>query len=112
MHEIGLCEGLLDAVERRAAGRRVARVTVRIGVLHRVAEPALDQAFALLAEGTVADGAAVDLVTIPVRAVCRSCGQETVAQEAVAVCPSCGSTELELAAGDELLLESIQLEGS
>lgn len=112
MHELGLCEGLLDAVERRAAGRRVARVTVRIGVLHRVVEPALDQAFELVAEGTVADGAAVDLVTIPVRAVCRSCGHATVAQEVVAVCPSCGSTEFDLAEGDELLLESIQLERS
>lgn len=64
MHEVGMCEGILDAVERRAAGRRVLAVRVRAGDGLRVAEPALDQAFALVAEGTVAEGARVDLVTV------------------------------------------------
>lgn len=65
MHEFGYCEAILDAVERRAAGRQVARVRVRIGELHAVAEPALAQSFELAAAGSVADGAAIDLVTVP-----------------------------------------------
>jgi Zn finger protein HypA/HybF involved in hydrogenase expression len=65
MHEIGYCEAILGAVERRAAGRRVTRVKVRIGDLHAVAEPALAQSFELVAAGSVADGAAIDLVTVP-----------------------------------------------
>ena len=36
LHELGLCEGVLQAVERRAAGRRVTRVRVRVGAQHRV----------------------------------------------------------------------------
>jgi Zn finger protein HypA/HybF involved in hydrogenase expression len=52
-----MCESILDAVERRAAGRRVTRVRVRIGTLHRVVEPALDQAFSLVSGGTAAGGA-------------------------------------------------------
>jgi Zn finger protein HypA/HybF involved in hydrogenase expression len=64
MHEIGLCEALLDAVEKRAAGRQVTGVRVRIGTLHRVAEPALVQGFELVAVGSVADGAAIELVTV------------------------------------------------
>lgn len=64
MHEMGLCEGIIDAVERRAAGRRVTAVRVRAGELLMVAEPALEQAFALLAEGTVAEGARVELVGV------------------------------------------------
>ncbi|MCW2885929.1 MAG: hydrogenase nickel incorporation protein HypA/HybF [Streptosporangiaceae bacterium] len=65
MHEIGLCEALLDAVEKRAAGRQVTGVRVRIGTRHRVAEPALTQGFELIAAGSVADGAAIELVTVP-----------------------------------------------
>ena len=57
MHELGLCAGILEAVERRAAGRRVTRVRLRVGTLHRVVTPALDQAFELVAGGTVAEGA-------------------------------------------------------
>ena len=65
MHERGLCESLLDAVERRAAGRRVLGVKFRVGEQHRVVDEALDQAFAMLAVGTVAEGATVVLETVP-----------------------------------------------
>src|SRR3712207_4317643 len=105
MHEIGLCEALLETVERRAAGRRVARVTVRVGVLHRVVEPSLAQAFELVAGGTVADGAEVELVTVPVTAKCERCGTVTTAGDAVPACPACGATGLTITGGDELILE-------
>ncbi|MCW2885939.1 MAG: hydrogenase expression/synthesis, HypA [Streptosporangiaceae bacterium] len=65
MHEFGLCEAILDAVENRAHGRRVTQVRVRIGAQHAVAEPALAQSFEMVAAGSVADGAAIELVTVP-----------------------------------------------
>ena len=110
MHELGLCEGILQAVERRAAGRRVTRVRVRVGARHRVVEPALDQAFALVAAGTVADGAAVDLVVVPARVRCLDCGQEADAVDTFRACSACGGLDLETNGGDELILEAIHLE--
>jgi hydrogenase nickel incorporation protein HypA/HybF len=110
VHELGLGEAILDAVERRAAGRRVTRVRVRVGVLHRVVEPALDQAFSLVSAGTVAAGAAVDLVVVPVRASCPACGHRAESDDAMAVCAACGGTDLDLEGGDDLILESIELE--
>jgi hydrogenase nickel incorporation protein HypA/HybF len=109
MHEIGLCEALMEAVERRAAGRRVAGVRFRVGVLHRVVEPSLAQAFELVSAGTVAEGAEVDLVTLPAKVTCRACGVESSADDLLVVCPSCGGTKLDLTGGDELVLESIDL---
>lgn len=109
MHELGLCEAILAAVERRAAGRRVARVRIRAGTLLRVVEPALDQAFALVADGTVAEGATVELIVVPLRATCRVCQHVEEADEIIAVCPACGATDVELAGGEELTLESIEL---
>jgi hydrogenase nickel incorporation protein HypA/HybF len=111
VHELGLCEGILDAVERRAAGRRVTRVRVRVGAQHRVVEPALDQAFALVAQGTVAAGAAVDLVVVPARVRCLDCGHEAEATDAFAACSACGGVDLELDGGDELILEAIHVKG-
>jgi hydrogenase nickel incorporation protein HypA/HybF len=110
MHEVGMCESLLDAVERRADGRRVLGVKVRIGALHRVVEPSLDQAFELVAAGTVAEGAAVDLVVIPVQATCRSCGAVQECEDVPVSCPTCGGVELELTGGDDFTLESIRLD--
>ena len=107
-----MCEAILDAVERRAAGRQVTRVRVRVGALHRVVEPALDQAFSLVSEGTVAAGAAVDLVVVPATVSCADCGHQAEATDVLAVCAACGAcggADLEVAGGDELVLESIQL---
>ncbi len=109
MHEFGLCEAILEAVERRAAGRPVTRVRVRIGTLHRVVEPALDQAFEMVSTGTVADGADVDVVVIPVQATCSACGEVTESADPVVICPACGATDPAMVGGDELTLESIQL---
>jgi hydrogenase nickel incorporation protein HypA/HybF len=65
VHEVGLCESLLEAVERRANGRRVLGVKFRVGEDHRVVDEALAQAFEMLAEGTVAEGAQVELEVVP-----------------------------------------------
>jgi hydrogenase nickel incorporation protein HypA/HybF len=109
MHEIGLAEAVLEAVEKRAEGRRVARAKVRAGALLRVVEPAMDQAFRLVAEGSVAENAAIDLVVTPARLTCRVCGHQDGVYDPLAVCPACGGGEVDLTGGDELVLESIEI---
>lgn len=107
MHELGLCEGIVEAVNRRAAGRPVARVRVRAGVLLRVVEPSLTQAFALLAAGTPAADAEVELTQVPAQLSCRECGHRGETSDPLATCPGCGSSDPQLSGGDELVLESI-----
>jgi hydrogenase nickel incorporation protein HypA/HybF len=108
MHEYGMCDGIVDAIQRRAAGRRVARVKVRVGVMHRIVEEAFQHAFAHAAEGTEADKAAVDIVIVPVKVACRSCGSTFDSEELAIACASCSGGDLDLAGGDELILESIE----
>lgn len=108
MHELGLCEDIVAAVEQRAGERPVARVTVRVGRLHHVHPDAFDQSFAMAAAGGVADGAAAQLVLLPVRIRCGGCGEEHEGDELVAVCPRCGGVDLEVTGGEELVLESIE----
>jgi hydrogenase nickel incorporation protein HypA/HybF len=73
MHEVSLGEAILDAVERRAAGRKVRRVKVRVGTMHAVVGPALDQGWELVSEGSVAEGSALDVVQVD--------GEELVLEE-------------------------------
>lgn len=107
MHEYGLCEGVLGAVRQRAAGRPVAWVRVRAGVRQGVSVESMAQAFELVAAGTEAAGATVDLVVVPADLHCESCGANASTLDALAVCPSCGSDDVTLTGGDELTLESI-----
>lgn len=109
MHEIGLCEPILASVQQQAAGRRVTGLRVRVGVRHAVVPDAFEQAFAMVADGTVADGAAVDLVVTPAVADCHTCGQRMEAADPLAACAGCGAVGMELSGGDELVLESIEL---
>jgi hydrogenase assembly chaperone HypC/HupF len=67
MHELGLCSSIVDAIERRAGDRPVARVRVQVGRPHHVHPEAFDQSFAVAALGTVAQDAAAELVPVPVR---------------------------------------------
>ena len=108
MHEIGLCEGVLEAVRRRADGRPVAGIRVRAGVRHAVVPAAMEQAFQLVAGGTEADGATVDVVQVPVHLRCEACGHETDTLDVLAVCPRCLADTVVVSGGDELTLESIQ----
>ena len=110
MHEVSLGEAILDAVERRAAGRKVRSVKVRVGTLHRVVGPALDQGFTMVSEGSVAEGAALEIVTMPVTVTCRSCGEHHHSEEMTFECLSCGSPEVDFEGGEELILESLELE--
>lgn len=109
MHEIGLCEPIVDAVERQAAGRRVTGVRVRVGARHAVVPESFDMAFAMVADGTVAADATVDLVVTPATAVCISCGRRAESADPLAACAGCGEVGLEMTGGDELVLESIEL---
>ncbi|MET8002805.1 hydrogenase maturation nickel metallochaperone HypA/HybF [Nonomuraea glycinis] len=107
MHEVGMCEGLVELIQRRAEGRPVTGARVRVGVRHAVVGDAFEQAFALASAGTPAEGAVVDLVVTPVTVACRSCGSRSESLDVLALCPPCGSDEVDVSDGDELVLESV-----
>jgi hydrogenase nickel incorporation protein HypA/HybF len=108
VHEMSYCEGVLEAVERRAAGRPVARVRVRIGVVHRVVAAAFAQSFEMAAAGGVAAGAVTEVVTIPVQGSCPACGASFETSEPHPACPTCGALDVMTEGGDEVILELIE----
>lgn len=105
MHELGMAEAVLDAVERRADGRSVASARVRVGAFLHVHPESFAQSFALVAQGSVAEGAEVDLVLVPAELLCRDCGRTSPVLEPAVSCPACGAVAVELRGGDELVLE-------
>ncbi len=111
MHEMGYCEGVLEAVERRAKGRRVARVGVRIGAVHRVVPDAFAQSFQLAAAGGPAESAATELTVLPVHGHCMDCRNDFHSLDPSPACPSCGSLDVAAEGGDEVVLEWIEYAG-
>lgn len=105
MHEVGICEGVVETVQRRAGERPVEAIGVRVGAALRVVPDAFAQAFELVAAGTVAADARVEVVTIPVSATCRDCGHAFESEDPTPACPGCGSTNVQAQGGDELTVE-------
>jgi len=108
VHELGYCEAVVDAVERRAAGRPVVRVGVRIGSTHRVVPAAFEQSFQLVAAGGVADGAHTELVVVPATGRCRDCGNDFSSPDPSPACPRCGGLDVDVEGGDEVTLEWLE----
>ena len=94
------CNSIVDAVERRAGDRKVAKVRVRVGRLLHVHPEAFEQSFSIAAHGTVAEDAGAELVLLPVGARCVGCGQVWEAEEVPVACPKCAAVDIELVGGD------------
>jgi hydrogenase nickel incorporation protein HypA/HybF len=109
MHEIGLCEGVLGVTLDAAAGEQVTRVRLRVGRLQGVVPEVFDQAWTMVTEGTAAGDSRVELVDVPVQVRCRTCGQDTDSPEAPFACAQCGSPDVQIVGGEELLVEEIEL---
>lgn len=109
MRAEGIAEAVLAAIEKRAAGRPVRRARVRAGVLLRVDPAALSHAFLVVSDGTVADGAHLDVAIDPVRLTCGVCDRTIITDGLLTACPTCGCTGLAIDGGDGLVLESVTL---
>jgi hydrogenase nickel incorporation protein HypA/HybF len=110
MHELAIAESIVAIAERHAAGRRVTRVEVAVGHLRQVVPQALDFAFELVAAGTVLEGAELALEEVPAAGRCRSCGAESRLDCFPLTCRACGGWDVEVTAGEELRVESLDLE--
>ena len=113
MHELSLIAGLFEVLEekaREAGAARVASVTLRVGEMSGAVPELLTSAFEAYKKGTIADRAALKINLVPVRPRCRSCGGSSWREEAGFVCAACGSRDLEVVEGRELLLERLEVE--
>ena len=112
MHEYSIIAALVEqvGVARATAppDARVQRVHVAIGELAGVDVELLRTAFTTFREKTVCEGADLTVRSVAAEWRCRRCG-ERVASGGVLRCPDCGQPA-RLSAGDEIVLERIELE--
>ena len=108
MHELSIAQSVVAAVCERAGERRVHSVRVRIGALTAVVPDAMQFCFGLAVEGTVADGARLDIERRSGTVRCRACGAETDLSDLVLLCP-CGSADVAVTAGRELQIVSMEV---
>jgi hydrogenase nickel incorporation protein HypA/HybF len=110
VHELSIADAVVRIASAHASGRRVRRVELRVGHLRQVVPSALKFAFELLANGTPLEGAELVIEDVPVSGSCRACGVETTMTRFPLQCSACGGLDLELTAGEELLVDALELD--
>ncbi len=110
MHELSIAESVVRIASRQADGRRVTKVEMKVGYLRQVVPSALAFGFGLLAEGTPVEGAELEMEQVPAEGRCRRCGVVSGLGSFPLQCGGCGGFDLEILKGEELMVESLELE--
>ena len=113
MHELAICQSLMDQVEQIASERgaqSVISIVVGMGPLSGVEEQLLKNAYPVASAGTIAENAELIVENLPIKVRCNQCGSESEATPNKLTCRQCGDWRTTLISGDELLLMSVELE--
>lgn len=110
VHELSIAEAVVSIAAEHAAGRRVAKVEVKVGHLRQVVPAALEFAFELTAQGTPVEGAQLVVEQVAAAGLCRRCGAESVLPGFPLTCAQCGDLDVDVIRGEELLVDSLELE--
>ena len=110
MHELAIAESIVGIAGRHANGRRVTKVQLKVGHLRQVVPSALAFSFELVAQGTPVEGAELEVQQVPAAGLCRDCGEETRLESFPLQCRACGGFDLEILQGEELFVESLEME--
>jgi hydrogenase nickel incorporation protein HypA/HybF len=108
MHEMAITQEVVEILRARSEGRKVLRVVLEIGKLSAVLPDAVRFCFDLVAEGSPAEGARLEILEPDGRARCRPCGGEVLLDRPFGRC-RCGSTDLDWISGEELRVKEMEV---
>ena len=113
MHELAITQEMLDLVLAEAdkvGAKEVGKINLVIGEMTGVVEESVQFYFNFLSKDTPAEGANLSFTMVPTTARCRDCDKVFELAEFDWACPNCGGNSLQITAGKELFVESIEVE--
>ena len=113
MHEMSLCEGILQILETESAQKnfkKVKSVALEIGSLSGVEIEALKFSFDVVMKGSLAEGSELIIIDKPATAWCMQCAEAVTIKQRYDDCPKCGSAQLQVTGGEELSIKELEVE--
>ncbi len=113
MHELAITQSLLELVleqARKVEAKKVGKVNVVIGKMSGVVDECVQFYFDFLSADSIASGASLTFTRIPMKVRCRNCGLSFTPDKSEWKCPQCGKWDAEVTAGQELYIDSIEVE--
>ena len=113
MHEMSLAESIVQLIEdavRADGSSKVKAVWLEIGQLASVEKEALRFCFDAVANGSVAEGARLEIIETPGQAWCIKCEGNVVVSALYEPCPVCGSYQIQVTGGNEMRVKELEVE--
>ena len=112
MHEVSIMEEAVRLAVDTANGRGASHVSglrLRVGTLSGVVPEAMRFAFDVVCCGTIAEGARLEIESVPATCWCAECQAEFECADWLDECPRCHKLSDELRRGRELEIVSVEM---
>lgn len=113
MHELSVTESILDIVMRHAEEARARRITdiyLVLGDLASIVDDSVNFYWDMLSEDTLAEGAELHFKRVQIEMECLNCKARYQPADKDISCPECQSRKVNIIAGEEFFIESIEVE--
>jgi len=94
----------------KAGAKKVGRINLVVGEISGFVDRSVQIYFDSLSKGTIAEQAQLSFKTVPVTGRCRDCDKTFELKELNWTCPSCLHSNVQLVGGNELFVESIEVD--
>ena len=113
MHELSITQEILRYSLQEALRQgadKIRTIRLRLGPFSGIVPECIQMYLDLLSEGTIAQGAKIEAVILPLKVRCRDCGQESEITRSRIACPFCSSLRLQILSGKEFIIESLEVD--
>ncbi len=113
MHEIALCQSIIDLIHEQAQTHgfsQVKTIHLVIGTLSHVEPEALEFGFDAVSRGTPAQGATLVIERPEGQAFCRLCEKTVPLAQRIDPCPNCGEYQLVITGGEEMRVRDLEVQ--
>jgi hydrogenase nickel incorporation protein HypA/HybF len=109
VHELSLCQAIVDTVREHAGKRQIRCVHVRIGYFRQVVPESLLFSWQVMTDGTELANCELSIEHVPAVIVCQHCGGRSELDRPLLVCPSCEGHSVDLVQGEEFQISSMDV---
>lgn len=111
MHELSLARNIFDAIEETFPKERLMnmiQIDLKVGLLSNVEPILMQNAFdAIIAQEPIYQGVKLNITTVPVLIHCNQCSEVSEIAHYKFYCELCGSPDVFIKQGNELLISSV-----
>lgn len=113
MHEMAICESILQTLQQEAAVQGfsvVRKVRLEIGPFSGVEIDALRFGFDVVTKGSLAADATLEVLETKGTAWCLPCAASITIKNRYDPCPTCNSHQLQITGGEELRIKELEVD--